>query len=351
MLSLSEGETMKRVVFSIVVAVLLLAACSSESSRRKAELAAWHVEWRFAFSLDKQGTLLGKLAEMEPPWESGPERLRFDRYVTAHQLAYHVKATRDELQRGITNTLEPYQAGSFFSCSPAAWMDGAVSIGEEGWQILAAAGFEEEDIWRTCAIDNLTGELLISLEYEAEYGWLENEIGSARKRVRGEREAAATATGNEPEVEWGESERLLGDIGLAETSIRCPSCDTLQVYEVVDGGTLATAEGVVTLYGLDPPAKGERCFGTAADTLSQWIEWDVDGETWSGTVRVESGPQATDEFGRRSYYVYTEAGNSIDEILVRTGVVQASTRDGQHLDRLLELEAEAPQDKEACFWR
>ena len=66
---------------------------------------------------------------------------------------------------------------------------------------------------------------------------------------------------------------------------------------------------------------------------------------YAAGVRALRSPE-----GRASYYVFTESGNSIDEILVRSGVAQASRRPGAYRDQLLAAEAEAPTDKSMCYW-
>ena len=50
------------------------------------------------------------------------------------------------------------------------------------------------------------------------------------------------------------------------------------------------------------------------------------------------------------YYVFTEGGNSIDEILVREGLALAWTRDGQHRDHLIGLEQTARRTAAGCLW-
>ena len=67
-------------------------------------------------------------------------------------------------------------------------------------------------------------------------------------------------------------------------------------------------------------------------------------------MRIEAGPRAKDPGGRLLYYVYTEAGNSIDEILVRQGLARAWTRDGQHRYLLLGLERQARRESSGCLW-
>ena len=67
-------------------------------------------------------------------------------------------------------------------------------------------------------------------------------------------------------------------------------------------------------------------------------------------MRVELGPRSGDRFGRLLYYVYTDAGDSIDETLVGEGLAVAWTRDGQHRDYLVSVEQEARRDAVGCLW-
>ena len=90
-----------------------------------------------------------------------------------------------------------------------------------------------------------------------------------------------------------------------------------------------TAHQSVRLFGVDTPERGEKCYGEATDRLR---------ELAGGEVRVELGPRSRDRYGRLLYYVYTQDGDSIDEILVSEGLAKAWTRDGQHRDLLLSLD-------------
>ena len=92
---------------------------------------------------------------------------------------------------------------------------------------------------------------------------------------------------------------------------------------------------------MDTPERGERCFREATERLQ---------ELAAGAIRLETGPRSQDPFGRRLYYVYTEAGDSIDEALVTEGLGLAWTRDGQHRDTLVQLEREAQDHRTGCLW-
>ena len=127
-----------------------------------------------------------------------------------------------------------------------------------------------------------------------------------------------------------------------ETTLRCDDCPTLPVERVIDGDTLDTGAGRVRLFGVDTPERGEQCFNRATRALEKLA---------GGTVRVEVGPRLRDPNGRLLYYVYTEAGNSVDETLILEGLALAWTRDGQHRNFLYELEADARAAGTGCLWQ
>ena len=65
---------------------------------------------------------------------------------------------------------------------------------------------------------------------------------------------------------------------------------------------------------------------------------------------MELGLRSEDRFGRLLYYVYTDAGDSIDETLVAEGLAVAWTRNGQHRDYLVSVEQDARRDGVGCLW-
>jgi hypothetical protein len=65
----------------------------------------------------------------------------------------------------------------------------------------------------------------------------------------------------------------------------------------------------------------------------------------SGTVRVDRGPRADDNHGRILFYIFTDDGESVGEILVREGIALAWTRDGQHLGVLVLAENGPRRDR------
>ena len=115
----------------------------------------------------------------------------------------------------------------------------------------------------------------------------------------------------------------------------------MAVLDIIDGDTFDVPSGRVRLFGIDTPEKGERCYNEATDRLRGLA---------GNRVRVEPGPRAQDRGGRLLLYVYTEAGNSIDETLLREGLAVAWTRDGQHRDFMVALAKEARATGTGCIW-
>ena len=126
------------------------------------------------------------------------------------------------------------------------------------------------------------------------------------------------------------------------TSLCCPDCQRVSVSRVIDGDTFVSPSGHVRLFGVDAPEQGERCYAEATHRLEELAK---------SAVRVERGPRLRDSHERLLYYVYTAAGDSIDEALVREGLARAWRRDGQHRDVLVDLEGKAQRDGRGCLWR
>jgi micrococcal nuclease len=130
--------------------------------------------------------------------------------------------------------------------------------------------------------------------------------------------------------------------GPPTTVINCLACEAHSVDRIIDGDTLdLTGSTRVRLYGVDTPERGEDCFTEATDRLRQLA---------GNTVRLEDGPRATDNFGRRLAYLYTFEGFSIDVILIGDGLARAWTRDGQHRNALVGLEQSARSNRVGCLW-
>jgi endonuclease YncB( thermonuclease family) len=87
------------------------------------------------------------------------------------------------------------------------------------------------------------------------------------------------------------------------------------------------------------PESGEPCYDEATERL---------GELAGDSVRVEAGPRREDRYGRYLFYTYSLDGESIDEMLIREGLAQAWTGDGQHRDVLIGAEEEAEANPAEC---
>tara|TARA_B100001765_G_scaffold186085_1_gene130917 strand:- start:203 stop:676 length:474 start_codon:yes stop_codon:yes gene_type:complete len=130
------------------------------------------------------------------------------------------------------------------------------------------------------------------------------------------------------------------DSDAIETTLRCRDCAETSVTLVIDGDTLETGQGRVRLFGVGAPESGERCAAEATARLN-----DLAGDS----VRLQNGPRLFDRFGRILAYVYTEDGFSIDEVLVREGLAEAWTSDGQYRSLLVASESDARRDNTGCL--
>ncbi|MCH8063569.1 MAG: thermonuclease family protein [Chloroflexi bacterium] len=134
----------------------------------------------------------------------------------------------------------------------------------------------------------------------------------------------------------------LNSIFVLSTNLRCPDCEAIPVTRIIDGDTFVSGNTRVRLYGMDTPEIDDDCADEATERLRKLA---------GDTVRVERGPRTTDPFGRSLAYVYTESGLSIDELLVKEGLAVAWTRDGRHMDYLMELERETKSEGIGCLWK
>ena len=73
------------------------------------------------------------------------------------------------------------------------------------------------------------------------------------------------------------------------------------------------------------------------------LEPETPGEGQAGAGGADPGGSMLDD-------IYTEQGNSIDEILVREGLALAWSRDGQHREALVRLEQSARRSGTGCLW-
>ena len=129
--------------------------------------------------------------------------------------------------------------------------------------------------------------------------------------------------------------------GPPATSIFCPGCQLVDIIGIVDGDTLNTSIGRLRFYGIDAPERGEACFNEATEFTRLLV---------GNQVRLEDGPRLEDTYGRRLAYVYDASGNSLDVQLIAAGYAKAWTRNGQHSDMFVGLEANAKSNGAGCLW-
>jgi endonuclease YncB( thermonuclease family) len=163
-------------------------------------------------------------------------------------------------------------------------------------------------------------------------------IARVRERLRSTAKAIIAAT------------VLLLGVGIADlvgigegpdTVLNCEDCSTISVTRVIDGDTLVSGGERIRLFGIDAPEVGQQCASGATDRLVALAR---------DRVRVEDGPRRTDMFGRRLFYLYTDDGRSIDELMVGEGHAIAWDRDGQHRDYLVDLERSVRSEGVGCLW-
>lgn len=130
--------------------------------------------------------------------------------------------------------------------------------------------------------------------------------------------------------------------GPCGTQLCCPQCGLVEVRQVIDGDTLESSVGRMRAYGFDTPERNERCYPEATARMLELLG--------VGEMRVEAGPRTRDPNGRILAYLFTRAGSSIDEIMVREGLAEAWRRDGQHRDHLVAIESLARREGAGCLW-
>ena len=119
-----------------------------------------------------------------------------------------------------------------------------------------------------------------------------------------------------------------------------------QVNRVVDGSSLdARVDGnrtLVSYLGVSTPTLSEPC---GAEALARNAEL-----VGSGFLAEEDPGYGFDARGRRLYYVFTDDGLSVDEVLIREGLGYAVRTDARHGGALQDAELEAMRAGRGCLW-
>ncbi len=113
------------------------------------------------------------------------------------------------------------------------------------------------------------------------------------------------------------------------------------MVEVIGPDTVLTSDGRYRLYGVFVAPEEENCVTEATTRLMQLA---------SGSVRLEAGPVPTDSGGTPIRYMYTQAGDSIDELFISEGIARFSAFDGPHYPWLLITAENARRAGAGCIW-
>ena len=125
------------------------------------------------------------------------------------------------------------------------------------------------------------------------------------------------------------------------TSLRCEECWAVQVVDVIGPETVQTSEGTFRLYGAFVAPEEENCVELATERLTELV---------TDRVRVESSIRETDSRGTPIRYMYTDSGDSIDEIFVSEGLARSGAFEGVHSPWLLITADKARRDRAGCIW-
>ena len=123
------------------------------------------------------------------------------------------------------------------------------------------------------------------------------------------------------------------------------SLEHAKLSQIVDGNTITAemADGrtlLVRYYGINTPARGDRCFRESLDRNTMLLNKDL---YLLKDARPEDGIYLL-------RYVFLEDGTSLDATLVAEGFATAQTQDGYYKDQLVALEQQAKDAGRGCLW-
>ncbi|MDA1278941.1 MAG: hypothetical protein O3B95_02730 [Chloroflexi bacterium] len=157
---------------------------------------------------------------------------------------------------------------------------------------------------------------------------------------------ASCSSGREPakSVEASDSVGIPGVASgvVSEGSLLCLECELIDVIEVVDANTVRTSLGDIQMYGayvLDQPSD---CAALSHDRLRELV---------GDSFRIEPGPADSIRNDSDHFYMYTSAGKSIEEALVRDGLALVWNLDGQHIGWFLFRDSSAKKHDTGCLWK
>lgn len=158
------------VLLGILSVPLLLSRRYSDSDRYKGELAAWHVRWGFADSLEERQSLVEELGRIQPPLGSVSALNRHRHYVRAHELAVLSDEASNSLIEQVRTTLGPGDRGATFGCETLSEFSG------DAGRILRESGVRTEWVSQACDVRAVARAQLAALRADALLDWLKDEI-------------------------------------------------------------------------------------------------------------------------------------------------------------------------------
>ena len=139
----------------------------------------------------------------------------------------------------------------------------------------------------------------------------------------------------------GAQAHIVMDPEPGHTALRCEDCEPASVVRVLNFDTVLTERGPFRLYGAFVAPESESCIAASAARLEELV---------GATVRLEQGTRLLDGQGASVRYIYTEAGDSIDEFLISEGTARLSSFDGPHMPWLLFQADIARIERRGCVW-
>lgn len=157
---------------------------------------------------------------------------------------------------------------------------------------------------------------------------------------------ASACIDSEPPRQTATSVALAKSFIVAEpetgrSGLRCDDCEPITVVRALSYDTVLTERGPFRLYGAFIAPESELCVAEGTSRFTELV---------GTTVRIEEGPRLFDGQGASVRYLYTESGDSIDELLISEGTARLSAFDGQHMPWLLFKADEARLERSGCIW-
>ena len=158
------------VLVAILAVPFILSMRFSDDDRYKEQMAAWHVQWADARSIETRQALLEDFDGIEPQFGSVSGAKRHRQYGRAHELAVLADVAARDLTDRAREALGSAGPATPFGC------DTIVEYSGFGQQILDSTGLRLGWIEQACEVRGIAGLQLADIRADARFGWLEGEI-------------------------------------------------------------------------------------------------------------------------------------------------------------------------------